>query len=253
LADDVGKESGGEGIKLFLLGGAELRGVDAKRADKLLGQPKLTALLSFLALSPEQRPQRRDRIVGLLWPELDQAHARTALRKAIHALRAALGPDAFRSRGDEEIGLASPPVWCDAIELTRAADDGRMLRAVELYRGELLPGFHLSDCADFERWLDDERTAARERAAAAAWGLASLHERDSRLTDAGLWARRAVRYSWDDERVLRRTITMLARIGDHAGALWLYEEFAKRMKKELDADPSPETVALMRSLRPPPA
>ena len=63
-------------------------------------------------------------------------------------------------------------------------------------------------------------------------------------------ARRAVRYSWDDERVLRRTITMLARIGDHAGALRLYEEFAARMKQELDADPSPETVALVDSLRP---
>ena len=126
-------------------------------------------------------------------------------------------------------------------------DSGKMLRAVELYRGELMPGFHLPDCAEFERWLDEERALARERAAASAWGLARSLESDSRLTDAGRMARRAVRYSWDDERVLRRTITMLARIGDHAGALRLYEEFAARMKQELDADPSPETVALVDS------
>jgi len=237
-------------IELFLLGGVELRGVERDVADRLLAQAKLSALLALLALAPEQRPQRRDRVVGFLWPELDQAHARTALRKAVHALRAALGADVVRSRGDEEIGLAMPPVWCDAAELAAAADSGKMLRAVELYRGELMPGFHLPDCAEFERWLDEERALARERAAASAWGLARSLESDSRLTDAGRMARRAVRYSWDDERVLRRTITMLARIGDHAGALRLYEEFAARMKQELDADPSPETVALVDSLRP---
>lgn len=239
-----------KGIALYLLGGVELAGVDRAVADRLLAQPKLIALLAFLALSPEQRPQRRDRIVGLFWPELDQAHARTALRKAVHALRKALGADAVRSRGDEEIGLAVPPVWCDAVELAAAADAGRMLRAFELYRGELLPGFHLPGCGEFDRWLDDERAVARERAAAAAWGLARTLESESEWTRAGLMAKRAVQYKWDDERVLRRTLTMLTRIGDHAGALRMYDEFATRMRTELDADPAPETVALARSLRP---
>lgn len=242
--------NGGESIELFLLGGVELRGIDARVADRLLAQPKNTALLAFLALSPEQLPQRRDRIVALLWPELDQGHARTALRKAVHALRSALGADVIRGRGDEEIGVAVPPLRCDAVELAAAAANGRMLQAVNLYRGELLPGFHLAGCAEFDRWLDEERTSARERAAAAAWGLARTLESDNRNTDAGHWARKAVRYRWDDERVLRRTLTMLARIGDYAGALRLYEEFSARMKEELEATPSPETVALVDALRP---
>ena len=49
--------------------------------------------------------------------------------------------------------------------------------------------------------------------------------------------------------MLRRTLTMLARIGDHAGALRLYDEFVKRMREELEAEPSPETAALIESLR----
>jgi len=243
-------QRGKDTIELFLLGGVELRGIERSVADRLLAQPKITALLAFLALSPAQRPQRRDRIVAMLWPELDQTHARTALRKALHMLRSALGADALRNRGDEEVGLAVPPLWCDVIELAAAADNGRMMQAVQLYRGDLLAGFHLAECAEFERWLDAERGAARERAAAAAWGLARTLESDSRLTDAGMWARRAVRFSWDDERVLRRTLTMLTRIGDRAGALRLYEEFATRMREELEAEPSPETVALANSLRP---
>lgn len=243
-------EDGAAGsIELCLLGGVELRGIDSAAADRLLAQPKITALLAVLALSPDQRPLRRDRIVGLLWPDLDQARARAALRKGIHAIRAALGPEALRSRGDEEIGLAMPPVRCDAVDLAIAAESGRMLRAVELYRGELLSGFHLTGCAEFEHWLDEERNAARERAAAAAWGLARALESESQLTDAGLMARRAVRFSWDDERVLRRTLTMLARIGDYAGALRLYDEFAQRMRTDFDAEPSPETIKLVHSLR----
>jgi DNA-binding SARP family transcriptional activator len=244
------RRSESTGIELFLLGGIELRGVDASVADRLLAQPKITALLAFLALSPEQRLQRRDRIVALLWPELDQTHARTALRKALHAVRNSLGTESLRTRGDEEIGLAMPPLWCDAAELAAAADQGRMLQAVTLYRGELLTGFHLPGCAEFERWLDGERVAAREQAVAAAWALARTFEDDSKLTDAGLWARKAVRMSWDDERVLRRTMTMLTRNGDYAGALRLYDEFAARMRAELDAEPSPETIALVDSIRP---
>jgi DNA-binding SARP family transcriptional activator len=243
-----------DAIKLFLLGGVELQGaVDVSLAHRLLAQPKLTALLAVLALSPEQRPQRRDRIIGLLWPELDQSHARAALRKAIHAVRSALGPSALWSRGDEEIGLAMPPVWCDALESRSAADAGRMLRVHELFKGDLMEGFHLPGCAEFQHWLDIERAEARERAAAAAWGLACIYEREQRNTDAGMMAKRAVRHSRDDERVLRRTMTMLLRIGDHAGALKLYDDFAARMRAELDADPSPETIKLVSTLRSAPA
>lgn len=236
-------------IKLLLLGGIELRGVEREQADKVLAQPKIVALLALLALSPDGHLQRRDRLVAMLWPELDQAHARTALRKALHAVRSVLG-DAIRARGDEEVGLEDSIVWCDAQELIRCSERGLALRVVELHRGDLLPGFHLSDCVEFERWLDDERSALHERAAAAAWTLARSLEDSQRRTDAGLMAKRAVRYSRDDERVLRRTITMLVRIGDRAGALSLYDEFVQRMRQEFGATPAPETVALVESLRP---
>lgn len=237
-------------MNLLLLGGVELRGIESSHADRLLAQPKIVALLTLLALSPDERLQRRDHLVGMLWPELDQARARGALRKALHALRGSLGVEAIRSRGDEEVGLEPSVVWCDAQDLVKSSEAGKALRVVELHRGDLLPGFHLSDCVEFERWLDDERSGLRERAAAAAWTLARSLEASEQRTDAGLMAKRAVRYSRDDERVLRRTITMLVRIGDRVGALSLYDEFVERMRREFDADPSPETVTLAESLRP---
>lgn len=237
------------GRQLLLLGGIELRGVAASVADGILAQPKAVAFLAYLALSPERRFQRRDRLVGLLWPELDQAHARAALRKVVHVVRGALGPESIVSRGDEELALTDGAMWCDVEEFTLRADRGQLAQALQLYRGELMPGFHLAGCADFDFWLEDERASARERAAAAAWALACRLEEDKSFTAAGSWARRAVRYTGTDERVLRRAMRMLARLGDRAGALAIFDEFARRMRQSLDGEPSGETMALMVELR----
>ena len=238
---------------LHLFRAIELRGGDEDEGGRVLVQPKLVALLAHLALAgmPDApgRYRRRDHLVGLLRPDLDQSRARAALRKAVHALRGVLGADAVLSRGDEELALAEGAVWCDAVEFAEAIEGGRLVRALELYRGELIPGFHLTGCGEFARWLDDERELARERAAGAAWAMAVRSQEGSNLTDAGQWARRAVRFRWDDERALRRALSLLGAIGDRAGALRLYEEFARRLRAELEADPSRETVTLAESLR----
>lgn len=234
---------------LHLLGGIALTGVEPDAADRLLSQAKVVGFLAYLALAPEGRYQRRDRLVGLLWPELDQSHARAALRKALHATRAALGETSVVARGDEELLLDGALVDCDVQEFVAAADDGAMARALELYRGELMPGFHLPGCVEFSSWLDGERDSVTQRASAAAWALATQLEGVADLTEAGQMARLAVKYVWSDERVLRRTMQMLVRIGDRAGAVKLYEDCARRMRAELETDPSGETTALAESIR----
>jgi serine/threonine-protein kinase len=237
-------------LKLDLLGGVDLLGAPRAEADRILVQPKLVALLAYLALSgAKARYQRRDHLVALLWPELDQAHARTALRKAVHAIRSAFGDELMLSRGDEELALAEGALVCDAVDFVGQIDSGRLARAMEIYRGDLMPGFHLTDCADFARWLDDERNDLRERAGGAALALAHVFEQDSSMTVATKWARKAARFAWDDERVLRRAISLLDRAGDRSGALRLYDDFAERLRTEFDAEPSPETIALVKQYR----
>lgn len=238
-------------LTLELLGGVELRGVDSTAADRVLVQPKLVALLAYLAIAgaASRRYQRRDHLVGMFWPELDQAHARTALRKAVHLVRATLGSDTIVSRGDEDLALADGAFRCDAVDFVEHIEAGRLAAAMGLHRGDLMPGFHLGGCAEFGRWLDDQRNDLRERAGGAALALAQMYEKDSSYTVATRWARRAARYSWDDERVLRRALSLMDRAGDRSGALKLYDEFAERLKSELDAEPSPETAALIRQLR----
>lgn len=237
-------------IELRLLGAVDLAGVPPERAQALLAQSKSVAVLIYLALATPAGFHRRDRLVGLLWPELDQEHARAALRKAIHLLRRALGDTILVARGDEDVGLAPDAVWCDALAVRDAVEAGRYAQALELYRrGELLPGFFVPQAGEFEDWLARERSDLRDRAAAAAWGLAAHCESAGELTVADRWARRAAELAPTDERVLRRVMAMLDRLGDRAGAVHVYEDFARRLKREYGAEPSAETRGLVGEIR----
>ena len=50
---------------------------------------KATALLAYLAVTG--RGHAREALAALLWPEYDDEHARSALRRTLSTLRAALG------------------------------------------------------------------------------------------------------------------------------------------------------------------
>ncbi len=158
-------------IELRMLGRLSLTAADGREVRTLLGQPRRFALLAYLAAATPPGLHRRDSLVALFWPELDQEHARTALRQALRVLRAALGPGAVVSRGDEEVGLDVDRVWCDVAAFDRAVDGGASREALDLYRGPLLEGFFISDGPEFERWLERERARLREAAARAAQGL----------------------------------------------------------------------------------
>lgn len=233
---------------LTLFGELDLRGSTVASAEHVMAQPKLVALLAFLSVSGPGHFVRRDRIVGLLWSELDQTHARGALRRTVYAIRGALG-DIVTTRGDEELALARDAIWCDVTAFDTALMQGYLAAALELYRDELLPGFHIAGASAFTHWLDGERAERRARAAQAAWSLAQRFETGGQLTSAGSWARRAVMLAGEDERALRRSLALLDRVGDRAGAVRLYENFARRLRDELDIEPSPETRGMIRRWR----
>jgi len=52
----------------------------------------------------------------MFWPELDEAHARAALRQAIRHLRSALGPESIESRGHHAVRAVPAHLESDATE-----------------------------------------------------------------------------------------------------------------------------------------
>jgi serine/threonine-protein kinase len=217
--------------------------------DELVAQPKALAMLLYLVLARPKGFHQRDRLVGLFWPELDQEHARAALRKLLHRLRQIVGEAAIEARGSESISVASNAVSCDAVDFAGAVEQERLRYALDLYQGELLPGFFSPGSSEFERWLEAERSFYQDRAVQCAWELVERYARDSELTNATQLARVVARLAPTDERMLRRVMTMLDKLEDRAGAIDVYSRFVARLRKEYDIEPSPETMRLAEGIR----
>ena len=234
---------------MWLLGRLELRDAGGHRSRRLLRRPKLVALLAYLAAARPHGFHRRDRVVAVFWPELDQAHARNALRQAVHHLRAALGPGVVVTRGDEELAVDPSLLRSDVARFAELAVAGHWDEALELARGELLPGFHLSDAPEFERWLDEERAHIQHRVAEGAATLADAEAARHNFVGAARWARRAVEAAPYDEDGMRRLLRLLDGAGDRAGAVQAYEIFARRLDEDLGVEPAPESRALIKAIR----
>jgi DNA-binding SARP family transcriptional activator len=236
-------------IELRTLGALGLRSAEGTPLASVLAQPRRIALLCYLALESPRGFQRRDTLYALFWPEHSTEQARHALRQSLYFLRHELGAETIVSRGDDALAVAPDRVRCDAVELERAADEGRLEDALALYRGDLLGGFHIAGAPEFERWLDRERSRLRGRAAELAWALAEARERAGAPSGAAKWGRYAAGFSPTDETELRRLVLLLDRLGDRAAALRAYEAFAWSLERDYELELSEETRALAERIR----
>jgi serine/threonine-protein kinase len=236
-------------IHFQVLGSTELRGPEGNEVLSVLAQPKRTALLSYLAVASPRGFHRRDKLAALFWPEVDQDHARASLRKTLHFLRKSMGEDAILTRGDEEIGLAWEDFACDAVEFREKLEVGDLEGALELYRGDVLEGFFLPGCSEFERWMEAERERFRRMAADAAWAVAHRFLEAGRITDGERMGQRALSLVGTDENEARRFLEELARAGDRAAAVRFYDQFAQGLRNFLGLEPSAETQAAVKRIR----
>ena len=120
-----------EAVRVRLLGGFSVsvgsRGVEADGWRRR----SAASLVKVLALARGHR-LRRDRMLDLLWPELDERTAAGNLYRALHFARRAFEPDASRSSArylalvDGMVSLCpEEPLWVDAEEFERAAAAAR--------------------------------------------------------------------------------------------------------------------------------
>lgn len=235
-------------IELRTLGATELRrdGVDVRST---LTQPKRLALLIYLRLAAPGAFVTRDRLLALFWPESDDQRARNALRQSLHFLRRSLGDEVVVARAEQEVGIDPRRVACDAVAFEEALARDRLEEALELYRGDLLPGFHVEDAPELERWIDEKRAELSRRAVEAAHALSERQERRGALSTAVVWAGRRVALDPLSEPAVRRLMELLARSGERARALEAFEQLVRRLDQELDLPPSADTAALADRIR----
>jgi TolB-like protein/DNA-binding SARP family transcriptional activator len=240
-------------IELRTFGTLDLRGSDGREFRAVLAQPKRLALLAYLAAAAPGGPgastfHRRDTLLALFWPDQDVTRARAALSRAVHYLRASLGEGVVLSLGDEELGVDPDRLSCDATRFRKELSKGRLAEALELYRGDFVERFFLSDLPELDRWIESERRRFRDSAAGAARSLSKSAESSGDLAMALHWARQASSYAPYDEPDARRVLLLLGRLGDRGSALEFFERFARRLRSDLELDPSPETVAALNAI-----
>lgn len=232
---------------LQLLGALDLRDQNGQSVRSVIAQPKRIAVLAYLAL--HEGFCRRDSLLPVFWPEQDEDRARASLRKVIYNLRQSLGDQVVVGRSDEEVGFGDAVVQCDAREMRRALQRRDPRTAIELYQGDLLPGFNLSDVPDFECWLDAERERYRLDAARAADALADSCRADGKLPEALDWSRRRLSLTPADESALRRVLLILEALGDRGAAVEAFEHFCLQLRLTYDLEPSAETQVLVDHIR----
>jgi DNA-binding SARP family transcriptional activator len=131
----------------------------------------------------------------------------------------------------------------------KAITSGEDVAALDLYRGPLLDGFHISGTLEFERWVDSERMRLAASAAAAGLELARADEENGNAVRALYWTRRVLAIRPDDECALRRTIGLLNGTGDRAAAIRVYDEFRRRIQADYGLEPSAPTRELIAAVR----
>ncbi len=208
------------------------------------------ALLAYLALR-HPVPQARDDLCELLWPEEHPDPARNRLRVELASLRRQLepagdGPAVFLA-DRSTIGLQATGVHVDVVQFRdalaragRAGPSGEQIESLvaanELCRGELLSGWYEEWVEPERRWLLEERMGALAR-------LVRLLAREGQAERAIHYARMAARADPHREDPRRDLLQLLMASGQLTSALGEYHAYERRVRQELDADPS---VGLMR-------
>lgn len=230
-------------ISLRTLGAVGVHRIDNGTRTAIPVQPKRLAVLAYLA-AENGRSHRRDTLLSLFWPTMDTSRARRALSQTLYSLRRDLGPDLLLSHGNEEVSLHPERLWCDAAAFGERIDTGDLEEALKLYRGDFLPGLHVSDAREFEEWVHRIRTAHREKAVDAAFELADERKRAADERGRINWLRRALEMSPASETALRNLMAALEAAGEPARALRAYESFTDRLRRDYGLHPGEETVTL---------
>ncbi len=210
---------------------------------------KSRALLFYLAA--HDKPLTREQILAVFWPDSDRVSAQQVLRTTLHGLRQALGAALVT---DESTLALSPEVSIDVIEFETMlagrtfqpsiSDLRSLIITLQLYRGDFLTGFSLSDSAEFDDWLTEQQEHYRRLAIRGFIALAALHEQQRDYQAALAALDRALAFDPLQEDVQRSALRVHYLAGDRTGAIRRYESLRQLLDEEMGVPPMAETRAL---------
>lgn len=210
-------------------------------------------LLFYLLL---HGPRTKEQIGLDFWPEASKDQLRGRFRTTLYHLRRAVGGTEWVVYRDGRYAFNRElDYWLDTEAFEAALDEAnrlleadapeagdRLEHAVALYRGELLEG-EVS-----HRWVSAPRDRLRRRYLDALLTQGRLRTSSGAHRRAAEAYRQAVRCDELNEAAHRELALSLARAGDRPGALRHLDELDEILRRELDAEPSGETLEVRARL-----
>ena len=234
-------------LQLSLFGPVSLRSDGREIRIKSL---KLRAILGYIALS-ESLLETRERLVGLLWSESEEGHARAVLRQVIRELReifADAGCDGLRI-SSHEIGFDREAVAVDVWAVVRAAEAGEvhpLLLERPHLADELLAGLEDLD-PSFRVWVLAKRCTLRDRLSRALEKALAREPSDPRKE--GPLAEAILNLDPTHEDACRRLMRARATIGRTADALRAYKALWDLLDEDYGMEPSAATQKLVAEIK----
>lgn len=229
-----------------VLGGFRLALPDG--ADATPRAKKTRALLAFLLVT--RRPCSRERLANLLWGDRAEEQAKASLRQALYELRdLGGGPASLLDVRRDEVSVRGEACELDLDRLAALAREGEIGPLVtELDRTPLVL---LSDLVgvgpDFDEWLAVERFQCREKLLAAATEAGEAALKAGQVAEVRRLADALERADPLNEPAVRLGLQADRISGDLSALHRRYDRFSQRLRKDLDAEPSSETRALLQA------
>lgn len=244
-------------LRLRCLGPLEVRLHGLPVPAQAFVRRQAITLLKLLALRAPS-PVHRDVLIDHLWPEADARRGGNRLHGVVHALRSALGQSFIGYEQDAYFLDTRQSIFVDLLHFRsllqkarsaapRAVDpreiSGALEEAVRLYEGDLF--------ADdpYTEWLDAPRMRLRDQYLQAVRELTTRYARAERHEDALRVLRAALALDPLIEDLHQKLIASLLALGRRSEALEHYDSCVALIRRSVDAEPTPETLALGRRLR----
>jgi DNA-binding SARP family transcriptional activator len=218
--------------------------------------PRLQSLLAYLVLH-RGAPQSRTHLASMLWPDSKEEQAHTNLRNLLYKLRQALpDSDLYLVVNRHMLMWQNNDFWTmDVLEFERAVNMSKqaesmenqaMLRralekALELYRGDLLPG-----C--YDEWILQERERLSQMYLEVLEKLLCMQEKEGDFPGAIRIAHRLLREDPLQEESYRHLMRLYAASGNRAAAVRVYQNCVAALERELAVEPGPETRRVYEQL-----
>jgi predicted ATPase/DNA-binding SARP family transcriptional activator/uncharacterized protein HemY len=228
----------------------------------VLERRKAIALLAYLAVT--EQAFSRDAVATLLWPENDQAHARTALRQTLATITASPLGRWFNASRDSLSFPAAETLVIDVRQFTALLNGRRahrhsldvvcercvepLKRAVQHYRGDFMAGFTLRDSPEFDDWQRGQTQQYRQAYLEALEALVSVYSIQREFSAALELTQRWLEFDPYSEAGYRRLMRLYAWTDQRAAALQQYEIIVQRLE-EWGVSPHLDTSRLYQSLK----